>query len=186
MDDERIVELIWERNEAGMDAAVEKYRSYCFGIALRMLGNPEDAEECVNDAFLEAWDSIPPTHPRKLSAFLAAVVQRRSIDRLRQEKALRRGGGADDLPFDELEEIISSAGDPLAEVEQKLLQEILQDFVNNLDPDRRDLFIARYWLAESIESLAQNFGWGKSRVKMTLLRLRKKLQERLKEEGLIM
>ena len=185
MDDDRIVERIWERDEAGLDAAVGKYRGYCFSIALRILGNPEDAEECVNDAFLDAWESIPPTRPQKLSAFLAAIVQRRAFDRLRKENALRRGGETEKLSFDELEEIISFTGDPASEVEQKLLQEVLQDFMNDLDPDRRDLFIARYWLAESIDSLAQSFGWGKSRVKMTLLRLRKKLQERLKEEGFL-
>ena len=185
MEDEQIIELFFARDEAGLDAAVKQYRSYCFRIALQMLGNPEDAEECVDDAFFDAWNRIPPTRPRKLSAFLAALVQRRSIDRLRQENAMSRGGEAEKLPFDELEEIISSKGDPAEIAEKKLLQEVLQQFVNDLDPDRRDLFIARYWLAESIESLSQNFGWGKSRVKMTLQRLRKKLQARLKEEGLL-
>ncbi len=185
MDDERIIQLFFDRQEEGLTAAIEKYRAGCYALALRLLGNEEDAEECVNDAFLEAWNGIPPQRPESLPAFLKTVVHRRAVSRLRKRNAQRRGGGAGELPFDELENLFSSKGDPPTEMEQKLLTETLSRFLEELDPEHRNLFIARYWYASSIDALCKQFGWGKSHVKMTLLRLREKLRKRLKEEGLM-
>ena len=185
MDDDRIIQLFFERQEEGLTAAIDKYRSGCYALALRLLGNEEDAEECVNDTFLEAWNGIPPQRPDSLQAFLKTVVHRRAIDVLRTRNAQRRGGGTEELPFDELENLFSSAGDPAGELEKKLLEDAVRRFLEELDPEHRNLFIARYWYASSIDALCKQFGWGKSHVKMTLLRLREKLRKRLNEEGLM-
>ncbi len=185
MDDERIIQLFFERQEEGLIAAMEKYRSACYALAFRLLGNEEDAEECVNDAFLEAWNGIPPQQPESLPAFLKTVVHRRAIDILRTRNAQRRGGGTEELPFDELENLFSSKDDPAGEMEKQLLTETIKSFVEELEPVYKNLFIARYWYAASIDSLCKQFGWGSSRVKSALRRLRERLRKKLKEENLI-
>ena len=185
MDDERIVQLLLERREEGLTEAASRYRERCFRIARRILGNDEDAEECVNDVFLEAWNSIPPQHPLNLSAFLFTLVQRRAIDRLRHRTAGKRGGDREELPFEELENLFPVEGDPADEMEKELLAETLREFVDELKPEQRNLCISRYWYAEPIDTLCERFGWGKSRVKSALHRLRIRLWKKLKEEGLI-
>ena len=103
---------------------------------------------------------------------------------MRVRNAKKRGGDREELPFEELENLFSSKGDPPTEMEQILLTETLNRFLAELDSDKRNLFVARYWYASSLESLCEQFGWGKSRIKMTLLRLREKLRKKLREEGL--
>ena len=185
MEDSRITELFWERKEVAITEVQEKYSKYCLSVAMRILGNEQDAEEVVNDAFLAAWNSIPPHRPEILSTYLAKLTRRIAVDRLRLRKAQKRGRGETELALEELEEILPAEGDPAAEAEARALEESVQRFIASLPEADRDLFLARYWHLYSIEELAKALGVRKGSLKTRLFRLRKKLKDCLREEGFI-
>ena len=185
MEDSRITELFWERKEVAITEAQEKYSAYCLSVAMRILGNGQDSEEVVNDAFLAAWNSIPPQRPENLSTYLAKLTRRIAVDRLRLRKAKKRGRGETELALEELEEILPAQGDPAAEAEARELEVSVQRFIASLPDSDRDLFLARYWHLHSIEELAKALNIRKGTVKTRLFRLREKLKDRLREEGYI-
>ena len=111
MDDAAIVQLFWDRDERAIPAAAEKYGNYCTSIALHIVGNWEDAEECVNDAYLNAWNSIPPHRPKMLSTFLGKIIRNLSINRYKHNTAEKRGGGELPAVLDELTDCVSGNDD---------------------------------------------------------------------------
>ena len=183
MDDQAIIRLFRNRDEKALAAVEEKYRSYCYTIALRVLGNPEDAEECVNDMLLDAWRSIPPAGPESLSAFLGKITRRIAIDRLRSRTSLKRGGDEADLTLEEFAEDLPWDGDPANEVEKKELQAAVRRFVNMLSPLDRSLFVLRYWSLEPVAEVAEKLALSESNTAVKLHRLRKRLQKVLEQEG---
>ncbi len=185
MEDGRIIELFFERSEEALAETEARYRAYCFSIALRMLKNNEDAEECVNDTLLAAWNSIPPNRPDKLSAYLATLTRREAIRILRRENAKKRGTGQEVLPIDEMEELVAGGSNPEAAMEQKELSNVLQQFLQQLPDEQMTMFIDRYWYWDTVPEIAARLGYSESRVKMTLHRLRKKLKHKLEKEGLL-
>ena len=108
MDDAAIVRLYWDRNEQAIPATAEKYGSYCTAIARNILGSPEDAEECVNDAYMQAWNAMPPHRPSILSAFLGKIVRNLSLNRYRRNMADKRGGGEAPAVLEEIGELVSA------------------------------------------------------------------------------
>ena len=107
MDDEKIVQLYWDRDERAISATAEKYGSYCAQIARNILGDREDADECVNDAYMSAWGSMPPHRPGVLSAFLGKIVRNLSLNRYRRNTAAKRGGGEAPAVLEEIGELVS-------------------------------------------------------------------------------
>ena len=107
MDDEKIVQLYWDRDERAFSATAEKYGSYCAQIARNILGDREDADECVNDAYMSAWGSMPPHRPGVLSAFLGKIVRNLSLNRYRRNTAAKRGGGEAPAVLEEIGELVS-------------------------------------------------------------------------------
>ncbi|MGN1111406.1 MAG: RNA polymerase sigma factor [Oscillospiraceae bacterium] len=184
MDDKEIVELYWTRNEAAIGETAARYGRFCYSIAYNILGNNEDAEESVNDTYLDAWNSIPPHRPSVLSAFLGKITRRVSIDRWRKHNAQKRGGGQFTLALDELEECISGGKSVEQAVEAKLLSDVVNSFVKSLPDTERSVFLCRYWYMDSVESIAKEFGFSQSKVKSMLYRTREKLRARLVKEGL--
>lgn len=184
MDDKEIVELYWQRNEAAIDETAARYGKFCHSIAFNILGNNEDAEESVNDTYLNAWNSIPPHRPSVLSTFLGKITRRVSIDRWRKRSAQKRGGGQIALALDELEECISGGKSVEQAVEAKLLSDVVNSFVKSLPDTERGVFLCRYWYMDSVESIAKEFGFSQSKVKSMLYRTREKLRARLIKEGL--
>lgn len=184
MDDKEIVELYWQRNEAAIGETAARYGKFCHSIAFNILGNNEDAEESVNDTYLNAWNSIPPHHPSVLSTFLGKITRRVSIDRWRKRTAQQRGGGQIALALDELEECISGGKSVEQAVEAKLLSDVINSFVKSLPDTERSVFLCRYWYMDSVESIAKEFGFSQSKVKSMLYRTREKLRARLIKEGL--
>lgn len=134
MDDKQIVELYWQRNESAIDETASKYGPYCHSIAYNILDNDADAEESVNDTYLDAWNSMPPHRPSILATFLGKITRRISIDRWRKRSAEKRGGGQITVVLDELEECLTDGKSVEQEVEAKILSEVINAFVKSL-PD---------------------------------------------------
>ena len=183
MDDNRIVDLYWQRNESAISETATKYGKYLHSISYQILLNNEDAEECVNDTYNGAWQSMPPHRPSILSTFLGKITRRISIDLWRKYSSEKRGGGVMTLALDELEECVSGTGDVEAEVERLELQKKLNDFLLALPKVDRQVFMCRYWYMDSISDIAKQFAYSQSKVKSMLYRTRNKLRAMLEKEG---
>lgn len=183
MQDERIVELYWERSEKAIEETQIKYGGYCHAIAIRILNSHEDAEECVNDTYLAAWESMPPHRPKILSAFLGKLTRRISIDKWRRSNAGKRGGGEMVLALEELGECIPGGELPEDALHARELTLALNRFLASLPQEERGVFVGRYWHMLSVAELAARFGFGVEKVKSMLLRTRKKLRIFLEKEG---
>ena len=182
MEDDSIVNLYWARCENAISETSKKYGNYCHSIAYGILGNIEDADESVNDTYLDAWNSIPPHRPSILSTFLGKITRRISIDKWRGRTAKKRGGGEIVLVLDELSDCIPSNQNVEPEVEAAELVQLIDSFVMSLSPMERRVFICRYWYFDPISEIAQRFGFSQSKVKMMLHRQRKNLLNRLERE----
>lgn len=183
MDDDRIVELYWKRNENAIAETATKYGSYLNSISYNILVNREDAQECVNDTYHDAWNSMPHHRPSILSTFLGKITRRISIDRWRRLNAEKRGGGELTLALDELEDCVSGSGSVEDEIKRRELAKLFNDFLNTLPVTERRVFLCRYWYMDSIQSIAQQFGFSQSKVASMLNRTRGKLRAQLVKEG---
>lgn len=183
MKDDVIVDLYWKRDESAIAETAAKYGKYLHSISYRILLNNEDAEECVNDTYNDAWQSIPPHRPSVLSTFLGKITRRISIDLWRKNGAEKRGGGEMALALDELEECVSGTGDVEAEIERLELQKKLNDFLLALPRTERRVFMCRYWYMDSVSDIAGKFACSESKIKSMLYRTRKKLRAMLEKEG---
>ena len=183
MNDSQIVELYWQRDEKAISETQKRYGRYCFSIAHSIIRRHEDAEECVNDTYLAAWNAIPPHRPEILSTFLGKITRRLSLKKIRLMTAKKRGGGAFELSVDELEDCIPSDQRIDEALTMEELTGIINRFVADLPLDERRVFIRRYWYFDPISDIASKYGFGKSKVKMMLKRTRDKLKALLEKEG---
>ena len=183
MDDALIVRLYWERNEQAIPATADKYGSYCTSIARNILGSREDAEECVNDTYLNAWNSIPPHRPGVLSAFLGKITRNLSIKRYRHNTADKRGGGQAAVILDEIAEFVSDTDGVEQEIDRRELVKAIDAFLSTLSAEKRGVFLRRYWYFDSISDIASRFGMTENNASVTLNRLRLKLHNYLWERG---
>lgn len=183
MDDAEIIRLYWERNEQAIPATAQKYGTYCTSIARNILGSREDAEECVNDAYLNAWNSMPPHKPDSLSAFLGKIVRNLSFNQYRYNTADKRGGGAAAVVLDEIAELVSDTSSVEQEIDRKELVTAIDEFLDRLPADKSRIFICRYWYFDSIADIAVRFGMTENNVSVTLNRLRTKLKNYLSERS---
>ena len=183
MDDAKIVQLYWDRNELAIPATAGKYGRYCTSIAENILGSPEDAKECVNDTYLNAWNSMPPHRPGILSAFLGKIVRNLSFNRYKHNTADRRGGGELPIVLDELSDLVSGETDVEQEIDRMELVNAIDAFLDTLSTKKRSIFIRRYWYTDSISDIAGKLGMSNGAVSMALSRLRLKLHNYLLERG---
>lgn len=183
MNDSEIVELFFSRDEKAISASNEKYGKYCSAVAMNILKNREDSEECVNDALLKAWNTIPPENPHNLAGFLAKITKNISLNRYNSVHAGKRGGGEIPLIYDELSECIPDGSDVERAFEQKELSDAIKKFLGTLPQAKRDMFMLRYWYCMSISETAQRCGITESNAAVTLLRIRKKLLGYLRKRG---
>ena len=182
MDDHIIVDMFWDRNEEAIGIAQTQYHTYCMSISYSILGSAQDAEECVNDTFLRAWDSIPPKRPSVLYAYLGKLVRNLSIDRLRAKNAEKRDNRYS-VALEEIEYWLSGEEPSEQSYDEILLAEQISTFLRTLSKSRRVLFIGRYWNLLSVTELAEQFGMSEGAVKNSLWRTRTKLKEFLIKEG---
>ena len=183
MDDKRIVDLYFSRNEEAIIQTDKKYGHYCYCIAYSILVNREDAEESVSDTYMTAWRKIPPRRPAVLSTFLGKITRHISIDRWRERSAYKRGGGEVPLVLEELEDCVAGVQNVELEYVRKEVIKAYIKFLDKLPVTERRVFLCRYWYVESIEAIADKFGFSQSRVKTMLYRTRIKLRRQLAEEG---
>lgn len=184
MEDRDIIALFWSRDESAIRETAAKYGKYCYSIAYNILADGADAEETLNDTYLEAWNSIPPNKPDVLSSFIGGIARRNAIDRVRLRTAEKRGGGEITAVLDELCDVIGD-GDVESEIEGRLLSDIIDRFLNSLGETERRVFMRRYWYVDSVKDISKRFGFSESRVKSMLFRTRKKLKKLLEKEGLM-
>ena len=182
VEDKRIIDLFWERNEDAVALAQAAYGSYCLSIARRVLRSDEDAEECVNDTLLAAWKQIPPERPDSLANFLGRIVRNIAIDRLRKETAKKRGGSEADIALEELEETLTAAGTPESVLEQKELAAAVSGILRGFPAAERNIFIRRYWFLDTVPEIASRYGISAGKAAMILSRGRKKLAAALKKK----
>ena len=183
MDDIKIIDLFFKRDENALVETKNKYGHYCMSIAYNILNDYEDSEECVSDTYLGAWNSIPPTRPDSLSAYLAKITRNLALKRYRSKTAKKRGGTQADLAFEELENLIADAGNPEEAFEEAELTRLLDEFLSELKPSHRRIFICRYWYLDSVSDIARQNGCTQSKVKMVLKRSRDKFIQKLQAEG---
>ena len=176
MNDSQIVALYWARNEQAIAKTRVKYGQYCYAIAFNILHRNEDAEESVNDTYLDAWNAMPPHKPSVLSTFLGKITRRISLDRLRRNNAEKRGGGQVALSLDELGECIPDGKSIDDELQAEELSKRIDSFLRSLPSAQRSVFICRYWFFDPIADIAKQFGYTESKVKATLRRTLEKLK----------
>lgn len=183
MEDSQIVELYWQRSADAIAESNTKYGPYCFTVANNILGSPEDSEECVNDTWLAAWNTMPPSRPVRLQMFLAKITRNLSFNRFQSRSAKKRGGGEITLVLDELAECIAGESDVEQEYEAKELSQSIRKFVQEL-PDRDgNVFVRRYFFTESASQIARRYSLTENNVMVILSRTRKKLKTHLIKEG---
>ena len=184
MDDKSIVDLYFSRNQDAIAQTDQKYGRYCYCIAYNILTNKEDAEESVSDTYMTAWSAIPPRRPSVLATFLGKITRHISIDRWRARSASKRGGGEVTLALEELNDCIAGMQNVEMDYERKEIVKAYVNFLDTLPITERRVFLCRYWYVESIETIADKFGFSQSKVKTMLHRTRAKLRKQLAEEGL--
>ena len=185
MDDQKIIELYWNRSETAITETDQKYGKYCYSIAYNILTNNEDAEESVSDTYMAAWKAIPPTRPSILATFLGKITRRLSIDRWRSRNRHKRGGGEIILALEELEDCVADNQTTEKAFEQKQLASVFNRFLESLPEADRQIFLCRYWYLDSISDIANYYGFSNSKVASMLYRTRKKLRAVLEKEDLL-
>ena len=184
-DDQKIIELYCNRSENAIAETAGKYGRYCNAIAYGILKSHEDAQECVSDVYLTAWNAIPPRRPADLSTYLGKITRNLSIDRLRTQSREKRGGGEAPLALEELEEVVAGSDSPENEALRKELIAALNRFLGNLSQQERYVFVRRYWYLDSLTDIAEKTGFSGSKVASMLYRLRGRLKKQLIKEELL-
>ena len=185
MEDEKIIELFFSRDEMAIQAVNDKYGRYLSTVAHNILGNREDTEECLDDALIHAWNAIPPTRPVYLKAFLTKIVRNLSLNRVKESQAKKRGGGEYDIALEEVQEFLPDSHDLEDHIDGIVLKELIEHFLDGLPKKQRIVFVQRYFLMDPVLTIAEKNGMSESGVKTTLFRLRNRLKEYLEEEGIV-
>ncbi len=182
MQDSQIVDLYWARSENAITVTNDKYGSYCRKIAMNITASSEDTEECVNDTYLSAWNSMPEERPHMLAPFLAAITRNHAITLYRKSHSAKRGSGQTALALDELAEVagISSVEDEAA---HRQLARLINDFLGEQSEAVRIVFVRRYFYVDSLADIAGAMKMSEAGVKSQLFRIRQKLKEYLEKEG---
>ena len=183
MEDEKIVAMYWDRDEQAIAESKKKYGSYCRTVAHNILFDPEDEEECINDTWLRAWNTIPPQKPALLSVFLGKITRNLAFDVYKKKHRDKRWQGELPLILDELSECLSGKDDLEGKVLADELKKTINEFLATLPENNRYMFILRYWYSESIRDIAKRFRKSENSITVMLSRIRGKLKEYLATMG---
>ena len=181
LEDSDIIELYLKRDERAIDETATKYGPYCEKIALNILNNQFDAEECVNDTYLRTWNSIPPTLPRIFSAFLAKITRNVAIDKYKSRNAEKRI--ANPISLDELSECVGD-GTISDQLEISAIGSAISKFLHGESEINRRIFVRRYFFEDSVRDIAKFYRISESKVKTSLHRTRERLKRFLEKEGI--
>lgn len=182
MEDNKIVDLYWLRDESAISKSEEKYSRYTMGIAMRILSNIEASEECVNDTWYIAWKHMPPDRPSLLKGYFGAIVRNLSINRVRDLARQKRGGGIAVAALDELLNCVAGSTTPESTIENSEITSALNRWLEGLPREKRVVFMLRYWHCYSIAEISERLYWSESKTNSALARLRKSLREHLRKE----
>lgn len=183
MDDIEIVSLYWDRDETAIRETETKYDRYLTKIAYNILADLEDSRESVNDTYMAAWESMPPHRPTVLSAYLAKLTRRISIDRYRYRTRDKRVGSEYAVSLSELSDCVSGGNTTEEIVNVKLLADAIGIYLRLQSPEARTAFLGRYYFLDSIREVARYCGMSESKCKSLLHRTRVGLKEYLRKEG---
>jgi len=183
MTDAAIVALYWARNEEALAVTARQFGAYCRKIAYNILGNLHDTEECENDTWLAAWNSMPQNKPDKLAPYLGRITRNLALDRYEKATAKKRGGGQASLLLDELADCLAAPGSVEDSFDAAQTARHISAFLRTLPEQSRHIFIRRYWYCDATADIAARFGMGESKVRVTLHRTRAKLAVYLQERG---
>ena len=180
IDDERIIELFFERSEQGLRELDSKYGKVCHNLSYNIVGDRQDAEECVNDAYLGAWNAIPPARPDPLLSYLLKIVRNISLKAYWRKEAAKRSSRCT-VALEEIEACIAAPNAVEAEFEAKELARIIESFLDTLSAENRVIFMRRYWFADSCKDIAELMSLTEKNISVRLTRNRKKLKSYLAE-----
>lgn len=183
MNDDKIIDLFFKRSEQAIVEAKRKYENYCHSIAFNILRNPEDCEECVNDVFLQIWNTIPPQKPNRFAAFIGKIARNIALNKQKYYTTQKRGAGNVDVVLDELTDCLPAKDNIDQIIEDIYIVECLNKFLKEQNIKTRRIFVRRYWYMDSIAIIANNFSMSESSVKMLLSRTRNSLRSFLEKEG---
>lgn len=184
MEDHTIVMLFWDRSEKAVEAAADRYGGYCYKIALSLLGDPEDAMECVNDTWLRAWNAIPPARPQHLAVYLGKITRNLCLNRIKHRSTQRCGGGMGQVLLSELEDCLPTGENVETALADAELKGALEGWLREQPMEKRGIFLRRYFLSRSVGEIAREYGISESKVTSILHRLRKSLRDYLEKEGI--
>lgn len=182
MDDARIIELYFARNESAISETESKYGRYCFKVAQNILLSEEDSKECVNDALMHTWNAIPPTRPKSLKAFLAKITRNIAFNKYRESATQKRGGSEAELVLSELEECIGCRENTETEYSKRELGRALNKFMHTLPERECDIFMRRYFYVDSVRDIAKKYGMSESQIRAIISRTKQKLKAYLEKE----
>lgn len=184
MDGEKIIELFFNRSEQAIEEVDKKYGKTCHNISYNILHNKLDAEECVNDAYLGAWNAIPPARPNPLLTYLCKIVRNLSLKRYEFNTAIKRNSTYD-VAMEELESCLSSPETVESEIALKELTHIIENFLDSLSTENRVIFLRRYWFSDTYSDIAARVGMTEKNVSVRLTRIRENLRNYLKEREVL-
>ncbi|MCM1179742.1 MAG: RNA polymerase sigma factor [Clostridium sp.] len=182
LDDKEIIRLFYERSEQAIVALEKKYANIFFSVSFNILKNRQDAEETLNEVYLAAWDTIPPQNPKPLLTYLMRIVRNISIKRYHKNSAIKRNSYYD-IALNELEDSFSCIESVEEKYEVKELAETINTFLDIIDRKNKQIFVRRYYFADSIEEIAGKFSLSENNVSVRLYRIRKRLKKYLEKEG---
>jgi RNA polymerase sigma-70 factor (ECF subfamily) len=179
MEDSLIIDLFWRRSEDALTECAVRFGAYCRKIAVNVLSSGEDADECVNETWLKAWNAIPPAKPERLSAFLGKITRNIAINRYNAAHAQKRGDSVE-IALDELAEIPAPQAAESGEITR-----VINAFLHAEPTRNADIFIKRYWYLQSVRDIAAEYRDSENKVAALLFRMRGRLKAKLESEGLM-
>lgn len=186
MNDKEIIALYWDRDESAIAETANRYGNYCYSIAYNILNTVEDAEECVNDTWMNTWKSIPPQNPNNLSTYLGKITRNLSFNRYKLIRAKKRGFGQIEIALSELDGCIPDQSNMEHVIDQLVLTNAIETFLRKQSQTERNIFVGRYWFLYHVKDLASAYHMSESKVTSLLFRMRKKLKLHLEKEGIFL
>ncbi len=182
IDDEKIVDLFFMRSEQAIWELDNKYGKFCRRLSYNIVNNRQDAEECVNDAYLGAWNAIPPEKPDPLLTYLCRIVRNVSLKMYHRKEAAKRSSTYT-IAMEEIEACIAAPNMVETEFEARELARIIESFLDTLTAENRVIFMRRYWFSDSCKDIAEFVGLSEKNITVRLTRIRKKMKKYLIEKG---
>ena len=185
MSDEKIVDLYWQRDEQAIKETDIKYKKFLLSVAMNIVHDMCDSEECLNDTYIGAWNAIPPARPILLQSFLSTIMRRTAINRYNANKRQKRIASEFTVSLSDIEDFIADEGDMQAEFEAKELAKTISNYVRSLPDRQMYIFVSRFYIADPLSTISEELGCSISTVKREINVIKNGLKKQLESEGYI-